>query len=537
MIAALLIAALAVTALLVAASLRLESVVSTLLVAYLVFAGGSVALVLVLSPLRFATRGGLAVAEAVALVAAAGTWWGRGRPRLPLGRARAALRVVLADPATAAFLAVALLFLAYELLLVLTVPPNNTDSLVYHLPRVAEWVQHRGYFWIPNAPTDRINEFQPVAEQEIFFLFVATGKGALFALPQYLAELALLLAVFGIARRLGFGIRPAACAAFLLATFSLFELEATTAQNDLVAASFPVAAACLILAGGTVEVAFAGAAAALGVGAKLTTALVWPVLLVLLVRRGGMRATAVAAAGAVAAFVAVAMWGFVLNLDHTHHVLGHGGGRVEWQASPAWPGTVGTALHVVYRTLDLSVLSYRVVRILGVFGAVAGLTAGLWRRRVRDALLAALPFETPLLTIGGANALAWVTAKWGIPVHVGGWAGGLNRGAVEDSSAFGPVGAIFLLTLPFAGLGLYAARRLDVVRLALALAIPVFLLLFALQSIWNPWETRFLIAPAALSAPLLARWFENRVALVSLLAVTTLVGGLTLVHDVRKPFS
>ncbi|MBV8396410.1 MAG: hypothetical protein JO064_09155, partial [Actinobacteria bacterium] len=149
MVAALLIAALVVTALLVAASLQLESVVSTLLVAYLVFAGGSVALVLVLSPLRFATRGGLAVAEAAALVAAAGTWWRRGRPRLPLGRARAALRVVLADPATAAFLAVALLFLAYELLLVLTVPPNNTDSLVYHLPRVAEWVQHRGYFWIP----------------------------------------------------------------------------------------------------------------------------------------------------------------------------------------------------------------------------------------------------------------------------------------------------------------------------------------------------------------------------------------------------
>ncbi|MBV8599154.1 MAG: hypothetical protein JO017_10055, partial [Actinobacteria bacterium] len=183
------------------------------------------------------------------------------------------------------------------------------------------------------------------------------------------------------------------------------------------------------------------------------------------------------------------------------------------------------------------VLSYRVVRILAVLGAVAGLGAGLWRRRVRDALLAALPFETPLLTISGANALAWVTAKWGIPVHVGGWAGGLNRGAVEDSSAFGPVGAIFLLALPFVALGLYAARRLDVVRLALALAIPVFLLLFALQSIWNPWETRFLIAPAALSAPLLARWFENRVALVSLLAVTTLVGGLTLVHDVRKPFS
>jgi hypothetical protein len=33
-------------------------------------------------------------------------------------------------------------------------------------------------------------------------------------------------------------VRPSACAAFLLATFSLIALESSTAQNDLVAASF-----------------------------------------------------------------------------------------------------------------------------------------------------------------------------------------------------------------------------------------------------------------------------------------------------------
>jgi hypothetical protein len=41
-------------------------------------------------------------------------------------------------------------------------------------------------YWIPNAPTDRINEFQPLAEEEILFLFVATGKKALFGLPRFL---------------------------------------------------------------------------------------------------------------------------------------------------------------------------------------------------------------------------------------------------------------------------------------------------------------------------------------------------------------
>ena len=61
---------------------------------------------------------------------------------------------------------------------------------------IADWKQFNGIHWIPNAPSDRMNEFQPLAEQQILFLFVATGKGTLYALPQYLAELAILVAVF-----------------------------------------------------------------------------------------------------------------------------------------------------------------------------------------------------------------------------------------------------------------------------------------------------------------------------------------------------
>src|SRR6185437_12785129 len=115
-----------------------------------------------------------------------------------------------------------------------------------HLARAAFWAQQHGIEWISNAPSDRLNEFQPLAEQEIFFLFV-TGGTALYALPQYLAELATLVAVYGTARRLGFGVRGAVGSACLLATFALVALEATTAQNDLLAASFVAVAACLAL--------------------------------------------------------------------------------------------------------------------------------------------------------------------------------------------------------------------------------------------------------------------------------------------------
>jgi hypothetical protein len=547
-IAVILIALAVAAAMLAAASLRLASLVSTLLAAYLALTGGMVFVVLVLSPFRWATRGGLAAAEAVLLAAAVVAWWLRGRPRLPLDAARDTLRQVRADPFSVGFVAVAALVLAYELVLVLTDPPNNTDSLVYHLPRAAAWAQHHGVYWIPNAPVDRMNEFQPVAEQQILFLFVATGKAALFALPQYLAGLAILLAVFGTARRLGFSARAAVCAACLLATFSLPTLEATTAQNDLVAAAFPAAAAFWLRGSSRVELACAGAAAAIGLGVKLTTLLVWPVLAVLLLRRG-RRALLPAAAGGVAGFALVGVWGFVLNAVHTGHLLGHGSDRAEWQASPAWPESLRTALHVLYRTFDLSVLSYRLVYVLAGLGIAAALAAAVYGYRhggSRRALVAAgaagLPLLAPLLTIGGANAVSYLGAHAGLPVHEAGipntgWASGLNRGAIEDSSAFGPVGAIFLLAAAPVVAVAYVLGRADLRRLALALSLPVFLILLGLQSRWNPWQTRFLLVPAALTAPLFAGWFRSRLATAATVVAAALVVTLTLVHNARKPFS
>ena len=203
------------TAVLTALAARLSSLVSTLLLAYLAFVANLVLVTLVLSPFREVTRGGLAVAEVVLLAGAAAAWWTRGRPGPPLVAARMAARQVVSSPVLAAFAGLVALVLLYELLLVLTVPPNNGDSLAYHLAKAAAWAQHGGWFWVPNAPTVRMNAFQPLAELQILFVFVATGTGALYALPQFVAELAILVAVYGAARRLGFEVRASAASAFL----------------------------------------------------------------------------------------------------------------------------------------------------------------------------------------------------------------------------------------------------------------------------------------------------------------------------------
>jgi len=115
--------------------------------------------------------------------------------------------------------------LGYELLVALTAAPNNYDSLTYHLSRAADWKQHASIEWIANAPTARMNEFQPLAEQEILFGFVAAGSGVLYALPQFIAQLAILTAVYGASRRLGFERLAAVRGAALLATFGSFALH------------------------------------------------------------------------------------------------------------------------------------------------------------------------------------------------------------------------------------------------------------------------------------------------------------------------
>ena len=519
MVAAVLIVVLALTALLLAAGLRLDGVVATLVAAYVIAVGELVALTTVLSPFRAVTREGLAVAELVLGLTVVAAWWHLGRPRPPLRRAAVALRQVLRDPAALVLLLVCAAVVGYELLLVLSVPPNNWDSLTYHLARAAAWAQHGGVYWIDNAPTDRINEFQPLAEQEILFLFVAAGSGALFALPQFIGQLAIVLAVYTSARRLGYGVEAAAGSSLLFSTFTIVALEATTAQNDLVAASLPAAAAALVLGTRRSETALAGLAAGLMLGVKLTTIFVLPVLVALAALRG--RRPLLQFAGAtVGTFVALGAWGFVRNLAETGEVLGRGGGRIEHSAETSLLGTLATGFRVGYRLFDLSGFDDWMVWAMAIagLGVALGITAAGWgqgsrRATALTAAAAALPLLAPALVLGLATVSHGVAKGVRLPVNEEGntsahftWQ--VNRDVNEDFSGFGPLG-LLLLAASFATI--VAARRTgDRRRLVLALALPLTITGIALTAKYNPWLSRFLLVPVAVTAPLLAAFFRRR---------------------------
>jgi hypothetical protein len=542
MVGVLLIGAAVATALLVAASLRLQSLVSTALAAYLALVANLGLVTWVLSPLQAVTRPGLAVSEALLVAASFAAWWLRGRPRLPVAAAMPSARAIVTDPVCAVFLVVIGSLLAYELVTALTAPANNWDSLTYHLTRVVAWMSHGGVYRIPNAPTARMNEYQPLAEQQILFLFTATRSGALYAMPQYVAQAAILVAVYGTSRRLGFRPQAAACSSLLLATFSLVALQASTAQNDLVAASFPAAAACLLLGEGGLEAALAGAAVGMGLGAKLTTALVVPVLLALALARG-RRTTLVAIGGAAAGLLTVGVWGFAINLANTGHVLGYVGTYIATPAyeQPLHPGSLATSLDVLYETFDLAVLSDHLIGELWIIGAIGAVGVGVLslsrgRRPLRSIVTAAavaIPFVAPLLVIRGSDALAWLTRSWGFPVRgSGGNVGILNRSV--GGAAFGALGAVLFLGVPLVTAVAFAARRADLRQLALAAAAPLFYALLGHET-FNYFMTRFLIVPAVLVAPLFARLVDDRLTAAAYLVVASIGVGLIVTQDPLRP--
>jgi hypothetical protein len=541
----LLIAAAAASALLLAAAARLPGVTATLVVGYVAYVGNLGLVTLVLSPVHAVTRGWIALAETVILAGAVGIWWRRGcHVPSPVG-ARAAAREIVTDPVTAAYFLFVLVLLAYQGLLA-TSPPNNMDSVSYHLARAAAWAQSGSFHWIHNAPDVRLTAFQPFDEQQQLFLFAVTGGGRLYALPQFLAEVAILVSVYGAARRLGFAVRAAACSAFLLATFSSVALEAFTAQNDLFAASLAAAAAFLLLGGGPVEQAVAGAAVAFGLGTKLTFGLIVPTLAWLAFARG-RRVFLTALAGGVAGFVAVGMWGYVLNLSNTGHVLGTGTGVIEVRASPSYPGSVATGFDLLYGLMDGSVLSSRLIHALAIAGAVVALAAAMWYRDTVGRVLAvAAPFLAPIAVIGASGAIAWLAGDWGFPIR------GPNGVATEQSSilnleytrlanenysAWGPVGIVAVLVAIGLAVHAYRRRTAGSRELALATALPVFLVLVSLSTRWVPFTIRFFLLPAVLAAPLLARLFAGRLATAAWAVVSALAVTLTIVHDQPKPLN
>ena len=481
----------------------------------------------VLSLARLVRPWPMAAGHAILAGAALAAWLRAGRPRAPrfLLPSRAAAIASLRSWPDAWALALTV-GLGYALLaaIIALVPPNNIDSMVYHLARVAYWIQHQTLAPWPTACLVQTIH-PPNAEIGMLQGMIFLRSDALAGFVQWASALAAAIAVFGLARLLGAKRAPAVLAASIFLSLPIIALEATTTQNDVATAAMVAAAVYFLFLGlrteGSTPLFLSGAAFGLALGMKFTVALILPGLVlgvawVTLTRRPRpWKKLFTWAAASLAGVIVFGAFNYVQCWRYYGHPLGTPE-MVHYQGSEEGTGDLGmmrmNAARDIYGLMDFTgvprPLADPAVKVRAKAGrAVFGALGLKESHRRYDAHRSRFSFDFP-------KALA-----------------------TEAGAFFGPLGFFLILPLLLWGLGAGLVKR-DL-RIVPALAFFGFLLAVGATQAWRPFRGRFYCSVIALAVPLVALFFREsrrRVvlrALVVLTAAVVLTG--TVLTNVQKP--
>ncbi|MBF0206048.1 MAG: hypothetical protein HQK53_04085 [Oligoflexia bacterium] len=127
-----------------------------------------------------------------------------------------------------------LFILFFTLIIALIAPPNNWDSMTYHMSRVVHWQQNQSLDFYPTNIYRQLASF-PFAEM-LILLSVMIGDGDVFAnLVQWSALFLLVLMGIATARLLKLPKNLLLLPSFFVVTIPMVILQSTTTQNDLLA--------------------------------------------------------------------------------------------------------------------------------------------------------------------------------------------------------------------------------------------------------------------------------------------------------------
>ena len=389
--------------------------------------------------------------------------------------------------------------------LAVLVPPNNADSLAYHMPRVGYYLQFRS---LAPYPTDDWRQTSFPANSSVLILWTVAflRSDVLANLVQFVAWVATVVAVYGLGRQAGFHPLAALFGAGLFALLPQSILQSTSTTNDLLVASFIAVGAFFLLharpgvrAGAPApgkdamhrtpaDLVLAGAAVGLALGTKGTAVLALPGLVITFVVLFARRLDRRVLAGVALAAIAAVLLG---SLTYAQNLLLYG--------SSSGPGA-----GVVRPHAPIESVAY-LLRALLTF-AFADLTGPL-------AAPAARPLADSL--VAGWTAFGeWMFTILGLPAGADAASGQPTSALVftprvhEFVSGVGPIGGLMLavaaLTLVWPG-SLSGERRL------LAVLAWSYLLTMALTLRWNPYGPgRYVMTACALAAPLLSVLVEDR---------------------------
>jgi hypothetical protein len=517
------LASIACTAGLTAACLGTRTAPSYFLLTYSLVWVELIAVALLLSPVGLVSRPWLEVAALGCLAAALVVWTMRGRPRPTRVLPRQAVAcAALRDPALAILVFVVSCGWVYILALAFFTPPLEWDVLTYHLPRASFWLQDEAVGYIDHANDARLNGNPPGGEIGLLWAMALSGGDRLVALPQLAAASALVVGVVGIAGRIGLCARSALIGGLLFASLPLVAVQAPTAYNDLVVASFLVVAAYASIGRARSDLALLALAIALALSTKFTGILALPVLALVAVVANPIRRWPALAGAGLAGLALGSPW-YIVNRVETGHfdgALTDATAQVQERTMVAIAPTIRRELYSFVdfsgtRGIDL----YRwpspftpIEEIFGLLGLLALLVGTAWGvgagRMKRGLVLGAgagfvIVVPAALVVIGDRFLRVWHTLWLSVGRPAVAEADSSWQWQISSDPAlswFGPLAASLLIV----GTALVARetwrRRFPPVAVVLATAPLLFLAVFAILVPWDPWRGRFFVFSIALAA-------------------------------------
>ncbi len=136
--------------------------------------------------------------------------------------------------------------LSVTLMIAYLAPPNNFDSMTYHMSRVVHWIQNQSVKFYPTA-IPRQNYSLPLAEYAILHLQILTRTDRLANIVQWSSFLMSLVLMMKIADSIGLNKRGQLITGVLVAGIPMAVLQSSSTQNDLVVGFFCLAFAFFML--------------------------------------------------------------------------------------------------------------------------------------------------------------------------------------------------------------------------------------------------------------------------------------------------
>ncbi|MEH1884934.1 ArnT family glycosyltransferase [Nostoc sp.] len=131
-------------------------------------------------------------------------------------------------------------------LIAIIAPPNNWDSMDYHMSRVAHWIQNHSVAHYPTNYTPQLYQ-NPWSEFVILHFQILSGGDYFADLVQWFSMIGCIIAVSLIAKKLGADVRGQVFSAVVTATIPMGILQASSTQNDYVLSFWVVCLAYYLL--------------------------------------------------------------------------------------------------------------------------------------------------------------------------------------------------------------------------------------------------------------------------------------------------